>query len=175
MAAASRRRAPDASPAGVRVARFVRRRDALGPQGSLFSELARFVAVNDFGACDVTVARVDFCARPASIAASYDAVIAADCVYSPETATALVATVRTARRRSPAAWRWWSAPRPACASAKTASVARVRRRAPRTASRSRRPGFDGHVELVTPPSYDAVLPLAAGGGAGVRADGHERW
>ena len=52
--------------------------------------------MNDFGACDVTVARVDFCAPPASIAASYDAVIAADCVYSPETATALVATVRTA-------------------------------------------------------------------------------
>ena len=39
-------------------------------KGACLANLREAVAVNDFGACDVTVERVDFCAPPSSIADS---------------------------------------------------------------------------------------------------------
>ena len=125
------------------------------------ANLREAVAVNDFGACDVTVERVDFCAPPSSITESYDAVIAADCVYSPETAKALVATVRTALK-------------PGGLALVVCAETRVRFGSELVESAFTEAGFDGHVETVTP---DAALPLlkeAAGYAEGMSFDVH-RW
>ena len=117
--------------------------------------------MNDFGECDVTVERVDFCAPPSSIAASYDAVVAADCVYSPETAKALVKTVRTALKPGGLAL-------VVCASATTRFGSEL------VQSAFTEAGFDGTVETITP---DAALPFlaeAAGYAPGMSFDVH-RW
>ena len=119
------------------------------------------MAVNDFGACDVTVERVDFCVPPPSIAESYDAVIAADCVYSPETAKALVATVRTALA-------------PGGLALVVCAERRVRFGSELVQSAFAEAGFQGGVETITP---DAALPLlkdAAGYAPGMSFDVH-RW
>ena len=130
-------------------------------KGACLANLREAVAVNDFGACDVSVERVDFCAPPASITESYDAVIAADCVYSPETATALVKTVRTALK-------------PGGLALVVCAETRVRFGSELVESAFTEAGFDGHVETITP---DAALPLlkeAAGYAEGMSFDVH-RW
>ena len=130
-------------------------------KGACLANLREAVAVNDFGACDVSVERVDFCAPPSSIAASYDAVVAADCVYSPETAKALVATVRTALT-------------PGGLALVVCAERRVRFGSELVQSAFAEAGFQGGVETITP---DAALPLlkdAAGYAPGMSFDVH-RW
>ena len=129
-------------------------------KGACLANLREAVAVNDFGACDVTVERVDFCAPPSSIAASYDAVIAADCVYSPETATALVATVRTALK-------------PGGLALVVCAETRVRFGSELVESAFAEEGFEGTVETVTPHALP-FLAEAAGYAEGMSFDVH-RW
>ena len=129
-------------------------------KGACLANLREAVAVNDFGACDVTVERVDFCAPPASIAASYDAVIAADCVYSPETAKALVKTVRTALK-------------PGGLALVVCAERRVRFGSELVESAFTEASFEGHVETITPHALP-FLAEAAGYAEGMSFDVH-RW
>ena len=108
----------------------------------------------------MTVARVDFCAPPASITESYDAVIAADCVYSPETAKALVKTVRTALK-------------PGGLALVVCAETRVRFGSELVESAFTEAGFAGHVETVTPHALP-FLAEAAGYTPGMKFDVH-RW